>query len=144
MDETTFPVASCEIIIIITTTIMMIIKQQQQQHQQQQTTAAAALKGAIPDSLQSSHCAADRTLKWPGRNRAQITCNTSGGHHVQHIGRSSRATHRAVITCNTSGRSSRATHRAVITCNTSGGHHVQHVVCHGVLRDCSAIKFDRA
>ena len=26
-----------------------------------------------------------RTLKWPGHNFAQITCNTSGAHHVQHV-----------------------------------------------------------
>ena len=26
-----------------------------------------------------------RTLKWPGRNRVQITCNTSSAHHVQHV-----------------------------------------------------------
>ena len=25
-----------------------------------------------------------RTLKWPGRNRVQITCNTSSAYHVQH------------------------------------------------------------
>ena len=25
------------------------------------------------------------TLKWPGRNHVQITCNTSGAHHVQHV-----------------------------------------------------------
>ena len=25
-----------------------------------------------------------RTLKWPGRNRVQITCNTSSACHVQH------------------------------------------------------------
>ena len=24
-----------------------------------------------------------RTLKWPGRNRVQITCNTSSAYHVQ-------------------------------------------------------------
>ena len=26
-----------------------------------------------------------RTLKWPGRYREQITCNTSGAHHVRHV-----------------------------------------------------------
>ena len=30
-----------------------------------------------------------------------------------------------------------------ITCNTSSAYHVQHVVCHVVRRDSSAIKFDR-
>ena len=36
--------------------------------------------------LQSPHCAASptRTLRWPGRNRVQITCTTSGAYHVQH------------------------------------------------------------
>ena len=33
--------------------------------------------------------------------------------------------------------------RVQITCNTSGAHHGQHVVCHVVRRDSSAIKFDR-
>ena len=26
-----------------------------------------------------------RTLKWPGRDRVQTTCNTSSAHHVQHV-----------------------------------------------------------
>ena len=26
-----------------------------------------------------------RTLKWPGRNCVQISCNTSDAHHVQHV-----------------------------------------------------------
>ena len=26
-----------------------------------------------------------RTLKWTGRNRVQITCNTSSAYHVQHV-----------------------------------------------------------
>ena len=26
-----------------------------------------------------------RTLKWPGRNREQIKCNTSSAFHVQHV-----------------------------------------------------------
>ena len=26
-----------------------------------------------------------RTLKWPGHNRVQITCNTSSAYHVQHV-----------------------------------------------------------
>ena len=26
-----------------------------------------------------------RTLKWPGRNRVQITCNTSSAYQVQHV-----------------------------------------------------------
>ena len=26
-----------------------------------------------------------RTLKWPRRNRVQITCSTSGAYHVQHV-----------------------------------------------------------
>ena len=26
-----------------------------------------------------------RTLKWPPRNRVQITCNTSIAYHVQHV-----------------------------------------------------------
>ena len=42
-----------------------------------------------------------RSLKWPGRNRVQITCNTSGAYHVQHV------------------------------------------VCHVLRRDSSAIKFER-
>ena len=26
-----------------------------------------------------------RTLKWPGHNRVQISCNTSSGHHVRYV-----------------------------------------------------------
>ena len=26
-----------------------------------------------------------RTLKWPGRNRVQIPCNTSSAYYVQHV-----------------------------------------------------------
>ena len=33
--------------------------------------------------------------------------------------------------------------RVQITCNTSSAYHVQHVMCHVVRRDSSAIKFDR-
>ena len=48
-----------------------------------------AFQGAIRDfftisSLRrepSSTC----TLKWPGRNRVQITCNTSSAYHMQHV-----------------------------------------------------------
>ena len=45
-----------------------------------------AFKGAIRDFLQSPHSAANclqHVLKWPGRNRVQITCNTSNAYHVQ-------------------------------------------------------------
>ena len=28
---------------------------------------------------------ATRSLRWPGRNRLQITCNASGAHHVQYV-----------------------------------------------------------
>ena len=39
--------------------------------------------------LQIPHRAANRlqhrTLKWPGRNRVQITCNTLSAYHVQHF-----------------------------------------------------------
>ena len=39
--------------------------------------------------LQSPHCATSclqliSTFKWPGRKRAQVTCNTSSVYHVQH------------------------------------------------------------
>ena len=60
-----------------------------------------AFKGAIQDFF-TSHSKAQfkiyftisslrlepsptRTLKRPGRNRVQITCNTSSAHHVQHV-----------------------------------------------------------
>ena len=84
-----------------------------------------------------------RTLKWPGRNRTQITCNMSSAYRVQHVERLSRATCRAPITCNMSSvyhvqhveRLSRATRRALITCNMPSAYHVQHVVCHVVRRD---------
>ena len=60
-------------------------------------------KGAIREFLTSlrRELSPTRTLKWSGRNRVQITCNTSGAYHVQHV------------------------------------------VCHVVRRDSSAIKIDR-
>ena len=48
-----------------------------------------AFKGAIHDFLQSPllrlELSPTRTLKWPGRDREQITCNTSSAYHVQHV-----------------------------------------------------------
>ena len=48
-----------------------------------------AFKGAIRDFLQSPHCAANCLQhvrsSGPGRNRVQITCNTSSTYHVQHV-----------------------------------------------------------
>ena len=44
---------------------------------------------AIRDFLQSPHCAVSCLQhvhsSWPGRNRMQITCNTSSSCHVQYI-----------------------------------------------------------
>ena len=44
-------------------------------------------RGAIRDfftiSSQRRELSPTRTLKWPGRNRVQITCNTSSAYHVQ-------------------------------------------------------------
>ena len=63
-----------------------------------------ALKGAIPDFLQSPHSAADRlqhirssglgviVCKSRAVDRVQITCNGSCANHVQWIERLSRAT----------------------------------------------------
>ena len=46
-----------------------------------------AFKGAIGDfftiSLQCRKVSPTRTLKWPGYNRVQVTCNTSRVYHVQ-------------------------------------------------------------
>ena len=79
------------------------------------------LKGAIRDFLQSPHCAANclqhvrssglGAIVYTSRatHTALITCNTHSAHHVQHT-----------------QRSSRATHTALITCNTHSAHHVQH------------------
>ena len=48
-----------------------------------------AFKGAIRDfftiSSQRRELSPTRTLKWPRRNRVQITCNTSNDYHVQHV-----------------------------------------------------------
>ena len=87
-------------------------------------------KGPIRDYLfflQSPHCAVNRLQ--------HVRSSGPGANHMQHIQRSSRATHPALITCNTSSthhvqhiqHSSRATHPALITCNTSSTHHVQHI-----------------
>ena len=46
-----------------------------------------AFKGAILDfflvSSQRCEPSPTHTLKWPGRNSVQITCNTSSAYHVQ-------------------------------------------------------------
>ena len=47
-----------------------------------------AFQGAIRDFynlLTAPLPSPTRTLKWPGRNRVQITCNTSSAYHVQHV-----------------------------------------------------------
>ena len=53
-----------------------------------------AFKGAIRDFLQSPHLRREpsptrrspaRTLKWPGRDRVQIACNTLSAYHVKHV-----------------------------------------------------------
>ena len=47
-----------------------------------------ALKGAFEIfTISSLRCeqSPKRTLKWPGPNRVQITCNTSSAYHVQHV-----------------------------------------------------------
>ena len=36
-------------------------------------------------SSQRRELSPTRTLKWPGRNRVQVTCNTSSACHVQHV-----------------------------------------------------------
>ena len=36
-------------------------------------------------SSQCRELSPTRTLKWPRRNRVQITCNTSSAYHVQHV-----------------------------------------------------------
>ena len=51
------------------------------------TIIIIAFKGAVRDfftiSSQRRELSPTRTLKWPGRNRVQITCNTSSAYHVQ-------------------------------------------------------------
>ena len=47
-----------------------------------------ALKGAVRDftiSLLRRELSPTRTLKWSGRYRVQITCDTSSAYHVQHV-----------------------------------------------------------
>ena len=63
---------------------------------------ATTVKGAVCDpSVRSSGLGAT-VCKSHATHRALITCNTSGTYHMQHIGHLSHATHRALITCNTS------------------------------------------
>ena len=49
-----------------------------------------ALKGAVRDFYSISSLRRELsptcTLKWPQRNRMQITCNSSNAYHVQHVG----------------------------------------------------------
>ena len=67
------------IIIDLIITVMIIII----------TKIIIAIKGAIRDFLTISSLRREpsptRTLKWPGRNRVQITCNTSCAYHAQHV-----------------------------------------------------------
>ena len=48
-----------------------------------------AFRGAIRDFFNISslrhELSPTRSLKWPGRNRGQITCDTSSAYHVQHV-----------------------------------------------------------
>ena len=48
-----------------------------------------AFKDTVRDfftiSSQRRELSPTRTLKWPRRNRVQITCNTSSAYHVQHV-----------------------------------------------------------
>ena len=51
------------------------------------TITIIAFKGAVRDFIAISSLRREpsptRTLKWPGHNRVQITCNTSSAYHVQ-------------------------------------------------------------
>ena len=51
------------------------------------TRIIIGFKSAIRDfftiSSQRRELSPTRTLKWPGRNHVQITCNTSSAYHVQ-------------------------------------------------------------
>ena len=87
-----------------------------------------AFKGTIQDfftiSSQRRKLSPACTLKWPGRNRVQITCK-------------SRATHRALIMCT-----------FPVTCHlvrrdSSAIRFDRVEIAHLVRRDSSAIKFDR-
>ena len=44
-----------------------------------------ALKGVIWDFFTVSSLRRELSLKWPERNRVQITCNTSGACHMHHV-----------------------------------------------------------
>ena len=44
-----------------------------------------AIRDFFTISSLSRELSPTRTLKWPGRSRVQITCNTSGASHVQRV-----------------------------------------------------------
>ena len=44
-----------------------------------------SLKGVIRDFYNLFTAPRTSTLKWPGRNRVQITCYTESAYHVQHV-----------------------------------------------------------
>ena len=75
--------------IITTTTIMMIMMVMMMTMMMMMMMMMIAFKGAVGDFLQSLHCAANQQilllLKWPRRNRVQITCNTPSAYHVQRV-----------------------------------------------------------
>ena len=64
------------IIIIIIVIIIIIINNDRIQRRNSRFFTISSLR-----RISSS----TRTLKWPGRNCVQITCNTSSAHHVQHV-----------------------------------------------------------
>ena len=78
-------------------TMMIILQQQQQQQQQQQLLLLLllimiiiiALKVAFRDFFTISSLRRElsptHTLKLPGCNRVQMTCNKSNTYHVQHV-----------------------------------------------------------
>ena len=51
------------------------------------TSTTVALTGAVRDiyNLLTAPQTVSSVLKWPGRNRVEITCNTSSAYHAQHV-----------------------------------------------------------
>ena len=90
------------IIFVITVAVVVVVAAA--------TAAVVVVLAAVRDCIHSPDCAAkclqhsrlsgQGVYKSCATHRVLITCDTSGAYHVRHIGCLSRATHRVLITCN--------------------------------------------
>ena len=86
LGETTAELVYCDIIIIIIIVIVRIINNNNNNNNNNNYNRIQRCYSRFSTiSSQRRELFPTRTLKWPRRNRVQITCNTSSAYHVQHI-----------------------------------------------------------